>query len=160
MVGGVPDSSWATKRNVDLWFRVNARWVQWFFWPDGHEWWLEYDILESAYTPGMRFKLGPVITTVNPANITTFILGNNYPNPINPTTTIPYRISVAARVNIAVYDALGRVVKVLVDGYQTKGDYTVVWDATNVPSGIYYCRMVGAGLAERYTKTIKMSVLR
>lgn len=161
MVAGNPDSSWSTKRNVDLWFRVNARWVQWFFWPNGQEWWLEYPILESAYTPGMRFKLGSVITVVNPSNLQTFILGNNYPNPINPTTTIPYHIPTTAHVNITVYDVLGRAVKVLINDYQQAGDYIVTWDATKVPTGTYFCRMQGASLMDRaFVKTIKMSVLR
>ena len=65
-------------------------------------------------------------------------LNNNYPNPFNPTTTITYSISEQTFVKVIVYDILGKEVSLLVNEEQSKGNYYVVFDATNLPSGTYY----------------------
>lgn len=72
---------------------------------------------------------------------------SNYPNPFNPTTTIAYRIPEASPVKLVVYDQLGRIVKVVANGYQTAGEYKATWDGTNnygqkVSSGVYFYRLV------------------
>lgn len=79
-----------------------------------------------------------------------FELGQNYPNPFNPSTTIEYRMSETAVVTIKVYNALGQVVKTLVDGVVPAGVHQVVWDATDnagasVATGVYLYRMDVAG---------------
>ena len=72
----------------------------------------------------------------------TFVLHVNYPNPFNPTTTIPYQIPVASRVTLAVYDVLGRRVATLVDAEQAAGRHQVGWRADRFASGVYFVRMV------------------
>jgi hypothetical protein len=65
----------------------------------------------------------------------------NYPNPFNPTTTISYNLKENANVRLTVYDRLGREVKVLVDENQHAGTHTVDFNASDLPSGIYFYRI-------------------
>jgi len=71
----------------------------------------------------------------------TTVLGRNFPNPFNPSTRIPFSVGSEGRVRIAVYDVLGRELAVLVDEAMQPGSYTVDWDAGNVRSGCYFCRL-------------------
>ena len=68
-------------------------------------------------------------------------LGAAYPNPFNPSTNIEYSLLEQGYANISVYDLQGRVIKELVSEYKDQGDYKIVWDATNVPSGVYFIQM-------------------
>jgi hypothetical protein len=73
-------------------------------------------------------------------------LDQNYPNPFNPNTVISYRLSAAGRVNLAVYDLLGREVTVLVDEVKGPGTYILRFDARqpgtgSLPSGTYFLRL-------------------
>jgi hypothetical protein len=78
----------------------------------------------------------------------TFSLSQNYPNPFNPSTRIRFSIPVAVqhaepiqRVQLKVYDVLGREIATLVDEVKHPGTYVVRWDATGVPSGVYFYRL-------------------
>jgi len=84
-------------------------------------------------------------------------LGNNYPNPFNPTTSISYSVPVSNNVTIEIFNELGQKVRTLVNRYVTPGTYHVVWDGTNdkgaaVPSGIYFYKMTSS----HFTKVKKM----
>lgn len=68
-------------------------------------------------------------------------LFQNYPNPFNPTTAISYQLSGVSRVTLRVFDALGREAARLVSDVQQEGFYTVHWDASSFPSGVYLCRL-------------------
>jgi|GEM_PF-1660195 len=65
----------------------------------------------------------------------------NYPNPFNPTTTIPYELGAQSQVKITVTDLLGREVTTLVNGRQSAGSYQVQWNALNQSTGIYFIRL-------------------
>ena len=65
----------------------------------------------------------------------------NYPNPFNPTTTIQYNLSKPAEVTLTVYDVLGQAVWKLLSRYQMAGVFKATWDASRVPSGIYFYRL-------------------
>ena len=85
-------------------------------------------------------------------------LGSNYPNPFNPTTIIPVSIPVRMNVTVAVYDALGRNIKILYDGSLEPGSYNFVWDGTSslgysVASGLYFSRLT-AGKADLVRKML------
>ncbi len=68
-------------------------------------------------------------------------LGQNYPNPFNPGTVISFQSSVVSRVELRVFDVLGREVAVLVNAELMPGRHEVRWDASEMPSGIYFYTM-------------------
>lgn len=65
----------------------------------------------------------------------------NSPNPFNPTTTIRCEVPSAGIVSLKVYDVIGREVATLVDGFRERGAFTAVFDATDLPSGVYLYRL-------------------
>lgn len=70
-----------------------------------------------------------------------FHLYQNYPNPFNSVTTIRYQIMTYSRVNLKIFDILGREIETLVDKNQSSGIYTIRWDASHFSSGLYYCKL-------------------
>jgi len=71
-----------------------------------------------------------------------FSLNGNYPNPFNPQTTISYSVNIDSDVKIAIYNLLGEKVANLVDEHHFNGEYSIVWNASNNPSGLYFVEMV------------------
>ena len=69
-------------------------------------------------------------------------LDANYPNPFNPATTIVYHLPVASRAVLSVFDMLGRRVAVLESGRKNAGRHEVSFDASGLPSGVYFYRLV------------------
>ena len=65
----------------------------------------------------------------------------SYPNPFNPATNISYQIKDKGFVSLKVYDMLGKVVSELVNEVQDAGEYSVIFDGSNLSSGIYFCSM-------------------
>lgn len=76
-----------------------------------------------------------------------FVLFQNYPNPFNPSTTISFDIPKRSQVRLVVYDVLGREVKTLVDGDKPAGSYQVTFDASGLPSGVYFYRLTSGSFA-------------
>jgi len=70
-----------------------------------------------------------------------FSLNQNYPNPFNPETIIKYEIPERSFVTIKLFDVLGNEVATLINEEKTIGYYEVEFDATNLPSGIYFYRL-------------------
>lgn len=93
-----------------------------------------------------------------------YSLHQNYPNPFNPSTVIRYYIPRNSRVSLKVYNLLGQEVIVLVNDEQRSGSHTVTFHPTNLPSGVYFYRLVASGVkplqAEVYTETKKMLLLK
>jgi Peptidase_C39 like family/Secretion system C-terminal sorting domain len=91
-----------------------------------------------AYTfyPSDSTSITSVKTTAF-ANPDEFDLLNNYPNPFNPTTLIEYKIADEGFVSLKVYDVLGREISTLVNENKKAGNYRILFDASNLPSGIY-----------------------
>ncbi len=82
------------------------------------------DVVEGAATIPEKFSFMP-----------------NYPNPFNPSTTVQFTIGSPQVVTLTVYDVLGRSVAMLVNGELNTGTYAIRWNASDVPSGVYYCRL-------------------
>jgi photosystem II stability/assembly factor-like uncharacterized protein len=85
-----------------------------------------------------------------------FHISQNYPNPFNPATTIKFQVPNSSYVKIAVFDVLGRIVSTLADGNLNPGVYSVNWDASDYPSGVYYYKLE----AGDYSETKKMVLLK
>lgn len=85
-----------------------------------------------------------------------YLLAQNYPNPFNPTTRINYQLPVAGNVSLKVIDMLGKEVAELVNETKEAGYYEVEFDASNLPSGVYFYRLQ----AGNYVETKKMLLLR
>lgn len=90
-----------------------------------------------------------------------FLLNQNSPNPFNSGTNISYSLPTAGRVELTIYDLLGRRIRTLIDECQMPGPKSFNWDATDergdvVASGIYFCRLKAGSLHE----TKKMLLLK
>ena len=85
-----------------------------------------------------------------------YILNQNYPNPFNPSTTITYELPSESRIVMAIYDILGRQVKTLVNETRKAGKYSLKFDASGLPSGIYFIRLS----ANAYVEVKKMVLLK
>ncbi len=82
-----------------------------------------------------------------------FALDQNHPNPFNPEPHIYYQLPAASIVSLKVYDIHGRLVRTLVEGYQTFGYHTIVWDSRDnrgkaVASGVYLYIMAAGEFRE------------
>ncbi len=87
---------------------------------------------------------------------TKFAMLQNYPNPFNPSTTIRYQLPVNGFVTLKVYDVLGREVRQLVNERENAGIHFVTFDATNLPSGVYFYELQ----AGPYHDTQKLLLLK
>jgi hypothetical protein len=85
-----------------------------------------------------------------------FSLQQNYPNPFNPSTEIRYEVPISSRVSIKIFDILGRELTALVDQFESPGVRTVIWNAENNPSGIYFVKMN----ANTYSDIKKLMLIR
>ncbi len=80
-----------------------------------------------------------------------FTLSQNYPNPFNPTTEIRFVLPGKATAILEVFNIQGQKVTTLVDVVLQAGEHRVIWNAANVASGVYLCRLTAGGLTETRT---------
>lgn len=85
-----------------------------------------------------------------------YIIFKNYPNPFNPSTKLYYKIPENMNVNISVYNILGNKIATLKDGFTKAGEYTVDFNAENLPAGIYFAILK----TQNNLKTIKMQLIK
>jgi hypothetical protein len=85
-----------------------------------------------------------------------FTLGQSYPNPFATRTTISYGVPKASQVTLKVYNLTGQLVETLVDGDVNAGFHKATWDASDVPSGLYFYRLE----ADTYTATGRTVIMR
>jgi hypothetical protein len=78
----------------------------------------------------------------------TYALYQNYPNPFNPTTHIHFTVAEPRLVSLEIYDVLGRKIAALVHEKKNAGSYTVQWDASSYPSGVYFYRIRAGSFAQ------------
>ena len=94
---------------------------------------------------GVILRYGPGATPVHMQHIDTqpdrFKLSQNYPNPFNPATTITFRLPEACAVSLTIYNVLGHEVEKLIEENRPAGVYSVLWDAADKPSGIYFLKL-------------------
>lgn len=104
-----------------------------------------YISIMGEYPPGLFAKRASPYSRKTIAN---FSLEDCYPNPFNPSTTIAYSLPSDGTARLFVRDALGREISVIHQGYQSAGRHTRNFDASGLPSGIYF-----------YTLTFEQSTL-
>jgi len=85
-----------------------------------------------------------------------FKLLQNYPNPFNPTTAIEFQLPSSSFVIMKVFNSAGKEVATLVERQYAAGIFRAEWNASDMPSGIYYCRIQ----AGKYSETKKMVLMR
>ena len=71
-------------------------------------------------------------------------LHQNFPNPFNASTSISFELASTGHVNLGVFDLLGREAASLVNNSLSTGSHAVVFDAANLPSGLYFYRIEAA----------------
>jgi len=85
-----------------------------------------------------------------------FSLSQNYPNPFNPSSIIKYDLPVKSRVTLTIYNALGKEIAMLVDEVKNPGTYSVEFDGSDLPSGMYFYKLT----AGEFTMTKRMIFLK
>jgi hypothetical protein len=96
--------------------------------------------------------ISPINTNV-PNN---YILEQNYPNPFNPSTKINFAIPKSGLITLKIYDILGKEISTLINEYLSAGNYSVNFNGSNIPSGVYFYRLE----ANRYITTKKMLMIK
>ena len=79
---------------------------------------------------------------------TVYELGQNFPNPFNPATSIAFALPQAGQVNLSVYNMLGAKVATLVNGVRPAGRYTVKFDGSTLASGVYFYKLEAQGFSD------------
>jgi hypothetical protein len=101
----------------------------------------------GAYTVRTGFLLIPTSSTQTGVSAAPgsgpmdFGLGQNFPNPFNPSTTIPFTLKTRCFVTLRLFDGLGREVATVAQGNLDAGRHTVTIDASALPSGVYFYRL-------------------
>jgi hypothetical protein len=79
---------------------------------------------------------------------TSFMISQNYPNPFNPSTTFSYSIAKQSKVLIRIYDIIGNEIETLVNEEKPVGTYELTWNASNLPSGVYFYQLQAGDFIE------------
>lgn len=114
---------------------------------------------------GVILKFNSDLINVSNNNILlpeSFILHQNYPNPFNPVTVIGYELRITNYVTLKIYDVLGNEAAELVNNKQDAGKYSVEFNGSNLPSGIYFYRIEAFDLSsgESQVSSKKMMILK
>lgn len=99
-------------------------------------------------TFGARFGSLTGVTTIENGIPNKYSLNQNYPNPFNPLTTISFGIPVRGLVTLKVYDILGKEIADLLNDEKQAGTYKINFEASNLPSGIYFYKIEVNGFNE------------
>lgn len=130
------------------------------FWaPRGVAYWEEDDGTWTAYTADFDGSVikkwtdptpptGIIVVDNGATLIREFELRQNFPNPFNPTTSIPFSLNRAADVELHIYNSAGQLVKTLVNERMQAGSYQYDFDASGLASGTYFYRVKFDGKAQ------------
>ena len=133
--------------------------------PDGT--YLGYVMAKAYHLTMMRIgtKLDSSLIGIHPDDligVKDFHLRQNFPNPFNPLTTIEYSVSTQSEVNLSVYNILGERIATLDYGIKANGVYKLMWNASSLPSGVYFVRMYCISMASnrQFTDIKKMILMK
>ena len=102
-------------------------------------------IVDHWYNLGEEFGSEPAANSAISTGPQNLRLEPNRPNPFNPQTSIQYNLSTGSSVEMSVYDISGHLVQKLVSGWREAGTHEVVFDGSDLSSGIYLYRIAAAG---------------
>lgn len=125
----------------------------------------KHDLSIRFYFGGFNFSsMEFELTTVDVKNTEEpkieFNLEQNYPNPFNPTTVIKYGLAENSFAKIEIFNVLGQKVAVLVNENKSAGNHQTIWDAQNLPSGIYFISIDAKSLnSNKNLKQVKKALL-
>jgi predicted alpha/beta superfamily hydrolase len=130
--------------------------LEWHEWHDAHAYGNFRAHQDNAYTflfpsknaAGMKHEINEISNG--------YILFQNYPNPFNPSTTLSFVIGQWSFVSLKVYDVLGIEVATIVNEEKPAGTYEITWNASNLPSGVYFYQLK----AGSYAATKKLLLLK
>lgn len=103
--------------------------------------WANYDPQNTNYNNGVPTAVKSTMKDIP----TAFVLEQNYPNPFNPSTVISFQLPASSFVTLKVYSVLGEEVALLVNGIQQAGVTSVKWEASRMPSGMYFYKLTSNG---------------
>ena len=103
---------------------------------------------DFTYSSVIKVMLDPLGVDQSQKIPTEYSLGQNYPSPFNPTTTISYGLPSESRVRLTVYNMLGQVIATLADGVQNAGYRCANWNAGPLASGVYIYRLEATSIAD------------
>ena len=101
----------------------------------------DFNASEEIWNFFKNYTLSQATEVSHDSGLSEFTLLQNYPNPFNLTTTIEYSVPCGCRTTLMIYNSLGQMVATLNDGIKSAGRYSAVWDATGLPSGLYFSRL-------------------
>ena len=116
-----------------------------------------YEISGVYPNPDLITTRPTVGVNETPENPNEYVLGNNYPNPFNSSTTINYSLPFTEKVELNVYDIKGKKLETLVNGIQHKGEHSVNMDFSKYSSGTYIYRLSSEN---GFSKTGKMTLVK
>jgi photosystem II stability/assembly factor-like uncharacterized protein len=118
------------------------------------------DYIFASTIVGWRRSISEIlgVRQINEKVPSNYTLYQNYPNPFNPSTRIKIDIpaGISGKVNLVVYNELGKEVATLIGGEYKPGTYEVEWNASNYPSGVYFYKLVTNG----FTDSKKMVLIK
>lgn len=119
-------------------------------------------VIDAVAASVLAGRLPVVVSASSATPPSAFALGDAFPNPSNPATSITYEIAQPGVITLSVYNLLGQEVVRLVDGTRTPGRYTVQWAGVNnrgqgVASGVYLYRLTEAS---GFTQTKRLTLLK
>ena len=103
-----------------------------------------------------KYGVSDQILPVNSFVPDRFLLAQNYPNPFNPTTKINFALPHSSFITLKIYNSQGKIVSDLVNEYLLTGNYSLTFDGSALPSGIYYYHLS----SENYNEAKKMILIK
>jgi hypothetical protein len=116
----------------------------------------QFDKIEAAHAAAEELDDKPKGKKSTSSVPIMFELESVYPNPFNSSVAINYSISEATLVSVIIFDMEGREVAKPFSGRQQPGSYKQVWEAGNLPSGLYVCKIVALG----QEKSVKLNLIK
>jgi hypothetical protein len=123
-------------------------------------------VTSSSNTDSVNFFLNRIYVGINQIGSTVpggFMLSQNFPNPFNPVTNIKFDLPDNGKVKLVIYNLLGQETSVLVNQSMDAGSYSVTWNASSYPSGVYFYRIYvtnPSGHAGDFIQTKKMILIK